>query len=141
MAFKYVGIKRTWWILFQKRLLRTKFDIYVSIFWRVFSCCHEWYAWSKKKLPFEITWLFNHKTFELSKSLYSYNKTIRIMYHMSQFWSTSTNIVLRCFIAVRYSLLLSNILLSDPSLFILFFTAAVVSIWIMIVLTLSSAWK
>ena len=27
-AFKYFGIKRTWWRLFQKLIMRTKFDIY-----------------------------------------------------------------------------------------------------------------
>jgi hypothetical protein len=78
---------------------------------------------------------------KVSKSTYSSSHPMWLRHIQFTFWSTSTNIVLRCFIAVRYSLLLSNILLSDPSLFILFFTAAVVSIWIRIVLTLSSAWK
>ena len=28
-AFKYFGFERTWWRLFQKRIVRTNFDIYV----------------------------------------------------------------------------------------------------------------
>jgi len=31
LAFQYFDIQRTWWRLFQKRVLRTKFDIYVFI--------------------------------------------------------------------------------------------------------------
>ena len=31
LAFQYFDIARTWWSLFQKRVVRTKFDIYVFI--------------------------------------------------------------------------------------------------------------
>ena len=33
MAFQSFGFERTWWKLFQKRVVRTKFDIYVFIVW------------------------------------------------------------------------------------------------------------
>jgi hypothetical protein len=32
LAFKYFGFECTWWMLFQKRIVRTKFDIYVFIY-------------------------------------------------------------------------------------------------------------
>jgi hypothetical protein len=32
LAFKYLGVDRTWWRLFQKRSVRTQFDTYVHIF-------------------------------------------------------------------------------------------------------------
>jgi TRAP-type mannitol/chloroaromatic compound transport system permease small subunit len=31
LAFKYFFFERTWWILFQKRVARTNFDIYYFI--------------------------------------------------------------------------------------------------------------
>jgi hypothetical protein len=32
MPFKSVGFERSWWRLFQKRVVRIKFDIYVFIY-------------------------------------------------------------------------------------------------------------
>jgi hypothetical protein len=35
LAFQYFDIEHTWWRLFQKRVMRTKFDIYAFIFFTI----------------------------------------------------------------------------------------------------------
>ena len=44
LAFQSFGFERTWWRLFQKRIVRTKFDIYVFIntFKHVYFPCLFW---------------------------------------------------------------------------------------------------
>jgi hypothetical protein len=40
LTFKHFDIERTWWRLFQKRVVRSKFDIYVLIANTKFTNCH-----------------------------------------------------------------------------------------------------
>jgi len=40
LEFQSFGFERTWWRLFQKRFVRTKFDIYVFIMQRSFLFQH-----------------------------------------------------------------------------------------------------
>jgi len=39
LAFQSFDIERTWWRLFQERVMRTKFDIYVFIHSRIIKMC------------------------------------------------------------------------------------------------------
>ena len=65
MALQSFDFDRTWWMLFQKRALRTKYDTYVFISTETGECeyCFRWYAYYMTKYWIVTPWCIFTKIF------------------------------------------------------------------------------
>ena len=65
MAFKSVGFERTWWKLFQKRVVRIQFDIYVFIKAGEIFCIWVLHEEILRYLYRQINDIYNHSPLQL----------------------------------------------------------------------------
>jgi hypothetical protein len=63
MALQSFDFERTWWMLFQKRALRTKYDTYVFISTETGECeyCFGWYAYYMTKYWIVTAMMYFHE--------------------------------------------------------------------------------
>jgi hypothetical protein len=54
LAFKSFDFERTWWTLFQKRVVRTKFDIYILTFSNPFLLYYIQYKYCEHKIVIHV---------------------------------------------------------------------------------------